>query len=100
MRFCEHGTPFDRSLDDTIVDEDILVTLGDEAFGYFSDETDDESDELKQDFVDENVDATIHRYLISGESSGEYDSVLPGYVVYKGVVGDEFFAFDLTSSGT
>ncbi|KAF5276706.1 hypothetical protein FQR65_LT16233 [Abscondita terminalis] len=61
LRYSEHGTPFDRSLDDTIVDEDILVTLGEEGYGYFSDESDDESEELKQDFVDENADGVVER---------------------------------------
>lgn len=35
------------------MEEDILATVGDEASGYFSEESDDESEELKQDFVDE-----------------------------------------------
>ncbi|KAB0791414.1 hypothetical protein PPYR_03214 [Photinus pyralis] len=52
LRYSEHGTPFDRSLDESVVQEDILAT-GDEGGGYFSDETDDESEELKQDFVDD-----------------------------------------------
>ncbi|KAF5290040.1 hypothetical protein FQA39_LY14821 [Lamprigera yunnana] len=56
LRYAEHGTPFDKSLDETVIDEDILATIGDKTSGYFSDETDDESEELKQDFVDDNVD--------------------------------------------
>ncbi|KAK5638446.1 hypothetical protein RI129_012741 [Pyrocoelia pectoralis] len=52
LRYSEHGTPFDRCLDESIVQEDILVT-GEDGSGYYSDDTDDESEELKQDFVDD-----------------------------------------------
>lgn len=59
-RYAEHGTPFDTKLDETIIEEDILVNMCDEASGYFSEESD-ESDELKKDFVDEYVDENNER---------------------------------------
>ncbi|KAF2896789.1 hypothetical protein ILUMI_09384 [Ignelater luminosus] len=61
LRYADHGTPFDTSLDETAVEEDILVAVGDEASGYFSEESEDESEELKQDFVDEYADGGTRR---------------------------------------
>lgn len=55
IRFAEHGTPFDARLNETIIDEDILVT-GDEASGYFSEDSEEEAEELRRDFVDEYAD--------------------------------------------
>ncbi|XP_049824964.1 syndetin isoform X2 [Aethina tumida] len=51
MRFAEHGTPFDMNLDETIIEEDILAS--DNNSGYFTDESDEENEELKRDYVDE-----------------------------------------------
>lgn len=56
IRYSEHGTPFDSGLDETFVEEDIMANIGDEASGYFSDESDDEPDELKRDYVEEYPD--------------------------------------------
>lgn len=50
-RYSERGTPFDSGLDDTLYEEDIMVNLGDEASGYFSEESDDDSDETRKDDV-------------------------------------------------
>lgn len=61
LRYADHGTPFDTSLDETAAEEDILVAVGDEASGYFSEESEDESEELKQDFVDEYADGGTRR---------------------------------------
>lgn len=56
IRYALHGTPFDTNLDDTTIDEDILMNENDPS-GYFSDESDDEeSEELKKDYVDEYAD--------------------------------------------
>lgn len=53
MRHAHHGTPFDASLDETIIEEDILA-VDNGGSGYFSDDSeDDESEELKKEFVDE-----------------------------------------------
>lgn len=61
IRYAERGTPFDSRLDETIIDEDILVT-GDEASGYFSEDSDEESEELRRDYVDEYADDNAHRH--------------------------------------
>lgn len=60
IRFAEHGTPFDSRLNETIIDEDILAT-GDEASGYFSEDSEEESEELRRDFVDEYADDNNQR---------------------------------------
>ncbi|RZB39971.1 DUF2450 domain containing protein [Asbolus verrucosus] len=52
VRYADHGTPFDSGLDETIIEEDILANEND-ASGYFSEDSDDEPEELKKDFVDE-----------------------------------------------
>ncbi|KAJ9592435.1 hypothetical protein L9F63_015851 [Diploptera punctata] len=58
-RYAESGTPFDIGLDE-VQEEDILANIGDEPSGYFSDESDEDiPDELKKDFVDENVGDTV-----------------------------------------
>lgn len=54
IRYAEHGTPFDSRLDETIIDEDILVVEA--ASGYFSEDSEEESEELRRDFVDEYAD--------------------------------------------
>lgn len=56
IRYAEHGTPFDSKLDDTFVEEDILANMGDEASGYFSEDSEEESEELRRDYVDELAD--------------------------------------------
>lgn len=53
IRFNETGTPFDTKLDETVIEENILANFGDEASGYFSEDSE-EDEELKKDFVDEN----------------------------------------------
>lgn len=53
IRYAEHGTPFEAGLDDTIIEEDILA-VDNEGSGYFSDDSDEESEELRKDFVDED----------------------------------------------
>ncbi|XP_025830981.1 syndetin isoform X2 [Agrilus planipennis] len=59
LRYAQHGTPFDLSLDETITEEDILASVGDEASGYFSEESEEEeSEELRKDFVEDFVDET------------------------------------------
>lgn len=55
IRYAEHGTPFDSRLDETVIDEDILM-IGDEASGYFSDDSEEESEELRRDYVEEYAD--------------------------------------------
>jgi hypothetical protein len=55
VRYAESGTPFDSGLDETIIEEDILACEND-ASGYFSEESDEEPEELKRDFVDEYED--------------------------------------------
>ncbi|GFG36817.1 hypothetical protein Cfor_08649 [Coptotermes formosanus] len=60
-RYCDSGSPFDVGLDE-VQEEDILVNCGvrDEPSGYFSDESDEDiPEELKKDFVDENVGDTV-----------------------------------------
>lgn len=57
VRYAENGTPFDTGLDETIIEEDILAGENDGS-GYFSEESDDEPEELKQDFVDEYGDGS------------------------------------------
>ncbi|KAL3271972.1 hypothetical protein HHI36_022441 [Cryptolaemus montrouzieri] len=52
VRHANHGTPFDSGLDETIIDEDILADEND-ASGYFSEESEDESEEIKKDSDDE-----------------------------------------------
>lgn len=53
VRHAHHGTPFDASLDETIIEEDILA-VDNGGSGYFSDDSDDEeSEELRKEFVDE-----------------------------------------------
>nr|CAH7728593.1 unnamed protein product [Callosobruchus chinensis] len=52
IRYADHGTPFDARLDDTIIEEDILATENDGS-GYYSEESEEESEELKKDFVEE-----------------------------------------------
>lgn len=56
IRYAEHGTPFDSKLDETLAEEDILANVGDEASGYFSEDSEEESEELRRDFVDEFAD--------------------------------------------
>ncbi|KAH1011506.1 hypothetical protein HUJ04_000858 [Dendroctonus ponderosae] len=57
IRYADHGTPFDTGLDDTVIDEDILA-VDNEGSGYFSDDSEEESEELRKDFVDEdNIEA-------------------------------------------
>lgn len=58
MRYTDHGTPFDSGLDETVIEEDILAGEND-ASGYYSDGSEDESEELKKDFVDEYADETL-----------------------------------------
>lgn len=53
IRFSERGTPFDSRLDETLIEEDIMADVGEEASGYFSDDSDEEPYELKQDYVDD-----------------------------------------------
>lgn len=53
IRYADHGTPFDAGLDDTVIDEDILA-VDNEGSGYFSDDSEEESEELRKDFVDED----------------------------------------------
>ncbi|KAJ8933780.1 hypothetical protein NQ314_013816 [Rhamnusium bicolor] len=55
IRYADHGTPFDNGLDSTVIEEDILVSEND-ASGYFSDDSDEESEELRRDYVDEYAD--------------------------------------------
>lgn len=57
IRYAEHGTPFDNGLDDTVVEEDILA-LENDASGYFSEDSEEESEELRKDYVDEYADDT------------------------------------------
>nr|XP_022907569.1 syndetin-like [Onthophagus taurus] len=63
IRYIDHGTPFDGGLDETIVEEDILASVGDDSSCYFSedsDEDEEENEELKKDFVDEEyADETV-----------------------------------------
>ncbi|PNF39556.1 Syndetin [Cryptotermes secundus] len=62
-RYSESGSPFDVGFDE-VQEEDILANIGDEPSGYFSDESDEDiPEELKKDFVDENVgDTVINRH--------------------------------------
>lgn len=53
MRHSDHGTPFDSGLDETVIDEDILADEND-ASGYFSEESEDGSEEIKRDSEEEN----------------------------------------------
>ncbi|XP_066144425.1 syndetin isoform X1 [Euwallacea fornicatus] len=55
VRYANHGTPFDGSLDEAIVEEDILAIDNTKGSGYFSEdsEEDEEAEELKREFVDE-----------------------------------------------
>ncbi|XP_018562403.1 syndetin [Anoplophora glabripennis] len=57
IRYAEHGTPFDSGLDDTVIEEDILASEN-EASGYFSEDSEEESEELRKDYVDEYADDT------------------------------------------
>ncbi|XP_008194931.2 syndetin [Tribolium castaneum] len=52
VRYAESGTPFDSGLDETVIEEDILAGENDGS-GYFSEESDEEPEELRRDFVDE-----------------------------------------------
>lgn len=53
IRFAEHGTPFDTGLDDTVIEEDIMVSEN-EGSGYFSDESDDVNMEICGDEFSED----------------------------------------------
>lgn len=53
IRYADHGTPFDTGLDETIIEEDILA-MHNEGSGYFSEDSDEESEELRKEFVDED----------------------------------------------
>lgn len=59
MRYAEHGTPFDSKLDETIIEEDILIST-EETSCYFSDDSEEESEELRRDYVDE-YDENVHK---------------------------------------
>lgn len=48
IRFTHDGTPFDSGLDETIIVEDILLDDND-ASGYFSDDSNDECDQIFKD---------------------------------------------------
>lgn len=64
MRYLEHGTPFDNQLDESVIEEDILASVGDEASGYFSEESEEENEELRRDFVvDDFLDENINMYF-------------------------------------
>ncbi|KAK9886357.1 hypothetical protein WA026_015875 [Henosepilachna vigintioctopunctata] len=52
IRHANYGTPFDSGLDETIIDEDILADEND-ASGYFSEDSDDDSIEMNNDSGDE-----------------------------------------------
>lgn len=60
IRYSEHGTPFDSGLDETLTEEDIMLSIGDGASGYFSEESDEE--ERKNDLVDEFSDENADKY--------------------------------------
>lgn len=62
IRYADHGTPFDSKLDETVFEEDILATMCDEASGYFSEDSEEESEELHKDYIDEYADET-QRYV-------------------------------------
>ncbi|XP_030747477.1 syndetin [Sitophilus oryzae] len=53
IRYADRGTPFETGLDETIIDEDILAVENEKSH-YISDESDEEPEELKKDFVDED----------------------------------------------
>ncbi|CAG9770249.1 unnamed protein product [Ceutorhynchus assimilis] len=53
IRYTLHGTPFDSGLDETIIEEDILA-MDNEGSGYYSEDSEEESEELRKDFVDED----------------------------------------------
>ncbi|CAG9862024.1 unnamed protein product [Phyllotreta striolata] len=52
IRFAEHGTPFDSGLDDTIIEEDIMVSENDGS-GYFSDESDEDAADIPDEFPED-----------------------------------------------
>lgn len=56
IRYAEHGTPFDSHLNETVIDEDILLTGND---GYFTDDSEEEAEELRRDYVDEYADENV-----------------------------------------
>ncbi|CAH1989145.1 unnamed protein product [Acanthoscelides obtectus] len=63
IRYADHGTPFDARLDDTIIEEDILASEN-EGSGYYSEDSEEESEELKKDFVEEFGDDNHARLLV------------------------------------
>lgn len=64
FRYADHGTPFDSALDDTVIEEDILASEND-ASGYFTEDSEEESEELRKDYVDEyGDDISSSRYIL------------------------------------
>lgn len=61
IRFAEHGTPFDTGLDDTVIEEDIMVSEN-EGSGYFSDESDDVNMEICGDEFSEDSKYVLSMY--------------------------------------
>ncbi|KAL1502132.1 hypothetical protein ABEB36_007324 [Hypothenemus hampei] len=53
VRYADHGTPFDTNLEQTIIEEDILVAENEDSH-YHSEDSEEESEELKKEFVDED----------------------------------------------
>ncbi|KAJ8954131.1 hypothetical protein NQ318_005725 [Aromia moschata] len=77
IRYADHGTPFDTRLDDTIVEEDILVSEND-ASCYFSEDSDEEPEELRGDYVDEYADEVNHsKQAVSRERKEKHHHKAP-----------------------
>lgn len=56
-------SPFDFSFDESAMDEDLLLENGaDHGEAFFSESSDEETDDLKKDFIDEGTNDQISRY--------------------------------------
>lgn len=52
IKYSDHGTPFDSQLEESFLEEDIMASENDPS-GYFSEDSEEESEELRKEFVDE-----------------------------------------------
>ncbi|KAG5891776.1 hypothetical protein JTB14_006964 [Gonioctena quinquepunctata] len=78
VRYADHGTPFDSGLDDTVIEEDILVSEND-AMGYVSEESEEEPEELRKDYVDDEYEDNVNpsRHLNTKGKKGKHHNKSP-----------------------
>lgn len=70
IKYATHGTPFDSSFEDTNIEEDILASEND-ASGYFSEDSEEESAELRKEYVDEYGDDINSMKLVHARDKKE-----------------------------